>query len=303
MDLSSSDLRINSNRQKEIEVNNNNNGDRAEKETNGPSTSSANTPAPRSGGEVSEFHSVEDISISRNNSQTNQDRIENSVTDKTVCNNSVQTEFPQILTPLPQRKWERDYAIAKPNKFRKIDSYFKNASSIQLNRQLDLEQSLQDLSLNDHERNINSQEVRETINPRLLDWPEINLSWSKSNEMIHSTPIRPQNNSGPKKQLDSVTTKPSIRDLQMELNEAIHRIRQEAKQQNSNVFNVNVLELFQYNSKPPNLLSVQQRLNVPIYEPAKANWRQLRSLQSRKVQLTLRNQYYEKLISEEAYLD
>ena len=105
MDYSSSDLRINSNQQKEIEPNKNNNSDKAEKETNCPTTSSAiHTPAPRSGGEVSEFHSVKDISISRNNSQTNQDRIENSVTDKTVCNNSVQTEFPQILAPLPQRK-------------------------------------------------------------------------------------------------------------------------------------------------------------------------------------------------------
>ena len=98
-----------------------------------------------------------------------------------------------------------------------------------MNRQFDLEHSFQDLSLNDHERNINSQEVRETINPGLLDWPEINLSWSKSNEMMHSTPIRPQNNSGPKKQFDSVKTKSTIRDLEMELDEAIHRIRQEAK--------------------------------------------------------------------------
>ena len=71
------------------------------------------------------------------------------------------------------------------------------------------------------------------------------------------------------------------------------------------VFDIVILSIFdsnsKFNSKSPTLLSVQQSLNVPIYEPAKINWRQLKTLQSRKVQLILRNQFYERLLTEKAY--
>ena len=183
-------------------VNNNSGRKPAEGETS--STSSANrislansTPAPKSGGEVSEFHSVEDISISRTNSQIDT-REDNSNTETTICNNmAIQTDFPQIIVPFLQRnKWEREYATAKPNKFRKIDSYFKNTSSIELNQQKNFEDSFLNLSINDHERNINSQDVRAVAGQDLLEWPDIGLALSRSQDVIHSTPVRIQNNSG-----------------------------------------------------------------------------------------------------------
>ena len=82
--------------------------------------------------------------------------------------------------------------MAKPNKFRKIDSYSKNVSSIELNRQMSLEESFLNLSIDYHEKNVNSQEVRAVMGKDCLEWPEIGMSWSKSNEIIHSTPMRPQ---------------------------------------------------------------------------------------------------------------
>ena len=42
---------------------------------------------------------------------------------------------------------------------------------------------------------------------------------------------------------------------------------------------------------------------MAIYEPALANWRQLRSLQGKKVILQLRIQFYRKLIESDAYPD
>ena len=66
-------------------------------------------------------------------------------------------------------KREMEYATAKPNKFRKIDSYFKNISSIELNRQKSLEDSFLNLSIDDHEKNINSQEVRAVIGQDFLE--------------------------------------------------------------------------------------------------------------------------------------
>ena len=111
MDYTSSDNPVNSSSQKSSQ-NANNNSDKAEGETSSQSSSSSNrisqgansTPAPNTGVEVSEFHSVEDISIFRTNSQTNTRQNKNSDTETTVCNTTaVQTEFPQIITPFPQR--------------------------------------------------------------------------------------------------------------------------------------------------------------------------------------------------------
>ena len=97
----------------------------------------------------------------------------------------------------------------------------------------------------------------------------------------------------------------TIRDLERDLDDAISRIRQEANQKNVDIFDVDILSIFDpnsnFNSKSPTVLSVQQKLTMPIYEPAKNNWRQLRTLQSRKVPLTLRNQFYERLLTEKAY--
>ena len=69
--------------------------------------------------------------------------------------------------------------------------------SIELNRQKNLEDSFLNLSIDDHEKNVNSQEVRALLGQDFLEWPNIGLSWSKSNEIIHLTPMRPQINSGP----------------------------------------------------------------------------------------------------------
>ena len=77
-------------------------------------SNSNSTPAPGSGAEVSEFHSVEDVSIFRTNSKTHVTENANSnkelatQTDSnlesTIVNNTaIQTDFPQMVTPFPQR--------------------------------------------------------------------------------------------------------------------------------------------------------------------------------------------------------
>ena len=74
--------------------------------------------------------------------------------------------------------------------------------------------------------------------------------------MIHSTPIRPQINSGSKKQNESLVRAQdaqcqtsnstsrknlqTIRDLEKDLDDAISRIRQEATRQNANIFDVDM---------------------------------------------------------------
>ena len=81
--------------------------------------------------------------------------------------------------------------------------------------------------------------------------------------------------------------------------------KRQYERQNADIFDVDMFSIsdsnLNFNSKSPILFSVQQRLNVPIFKPVKTNWRQLRTLQSRKVQLTLRNQFYERLLAQEAY--
>ena len=109
--------------------NSNNNSNETEGETSGTSCSANRisqvntncTPAPNPGVEVSVFHSVEDISICRINCQTETRENLNSNTESTVLKNTAIQTFPQITVPFPQRnKGEREYATAKPNKFRKI---------------------------------------------------------------------------------------------------------------------------------------------------------------------------------------
>ena len=64
--------------------------------------------------------------------------------------------------------------------------------------------------------------------------------------------------------------------------------------------NYNVMNQFDQGT---NLLSVHQRLNVQIYEPAMASWKQLRNLQSKKVQLEMRSTFYSHLIEEGCFPD
>ena len=167
------------------------------------------------------------------------------------------------MVPLPQRnKREKEYATAKPNKFRKIDSYFKNMSSIELNRQKSLEDSFLNLAIDDHERNINSQDVRAVTGQDFLEWLDNGLSWSKSKELIHSTPVNPQFNSGSKKQESLVIARvaqcqtsnytprknlQTIKDLEKDLDDAISRTGQEATQQNVNIFDVDIHSIFNPN--------------------------------------------------------
>ena len=130
-------------------------------------------------------------------------------------------------------------------KFRKIDSYFKNASSKELNQQKSLEGSFLSLSIDDHERNINSQDVRAVTGQDFLEWPDIGLAWSKSQELIHSTLVKPEINSASKNQKNKSLVKAhdvqcqtsnftsrknlqTIGDLEKDLDDAISRIRQEA---------------------------------------------------------------------------
>ena len=52
------------------------------------------------------------------------------------------------------------------------------------------------MSIKDHEKNVSSQEVRAVIGQDFLEWPDTGLSWAKSNQILYSTPMRSQINSG-----------------------------------------------------------------------------------------------------------
>ena len=81
----------------------------------------------------------------------------------------------------------------------------------------------------------------------------------------------------------------AIKSLEEEINLAMNRIR------------ISDYTNFQDLTMTPD--SSPQRITVPIYPPALGVWKQLRSLQTRKIILEVRTEFYKKLRQEEGYPD
>ena len=195
--------------------------------------------------------------------------------------NSTQSLTDLNLGPKPQRlpKRQRSPEI-NSKKSRKIDGYFLRESS----------------EISEFEKNVNSQEVHEVLGTQQPTSSEI------SNILFSNTPQPDRINSTMKKMVNSsiqtesdidqnliearrLKNQRAIKGLELKIDQALNRIRIT----NSTT---NFLDL----TMTPDFTS--QRITVPIYPPALGVWKQLRSLQTRKIILEVRTEFYKCLRQE-----
>ena len=195
--------------------------------------------------------------------------------------NSTQSLTDLNLGPKPQRlpKRQRSPEI-NSKKSRKIDGYFLRENS----------------EISEFKKNVNSQEVCEVLGTQQPTSSDI------SNILFSNTPQPDRINSTLKKMVNySIQTESdidqnsiearrlknqrAIKGLELEIDQALNRIRIT----NSTT---NFLDL----TMTPD--STSQRITLPIYPPALGVWKQLRSLQTRKIILKVRTEFYKRLRQE-----
>ena len=196
--------------------------------------------------------------------------------------NSTQSLTNLDLGPKPQRlpKRQRSPEI-NSKKSRKIDGYFLRENS----------------EISEFEKNVNSQEVREVLGtqtPTSLNISNILFSKTPNPDRINSTIKKTMVNSSIQTESDidqnsieaqRLKNQRAIKGLELEIDQALNRIRIT----NSTT---NFLDL----TMTPD--STSQRIKVPIYPPALGVWKQLRSLQTRKIILEVRTEFYKRLRQE-----
>ena len=230
--------------------------------------------------EVSGVHSEGSFISVESEENLNSTRIANSTTTSLTD-----------LAPKEQRKRLRT-PDSKSNKMRKLEDYFRIDNSTQ---------NSQD-SVSEFNRNIFSQDVigvlgQETIStqtsPSRID--SINsrqaaTSSRISNKFFKNTPnstdfgMQTEDSILDLSETRKEKNRKAIKDLELEIDQAMNRIRIT----NSTT---NFLDL----TMTP---SDSQRIQVPIYPPALTIWKQLRSLQTRKIILQVRSEFYRKIREE-----
>ena len=192
------------------------------------------------------------------------------------------TQSLSNLGPKPQRlpKRQRSPEI-NSKKSRKIDGYFLRENS----------------EISEFEKNVNSQEVHEVLGtqtPTSSNISNILFSNTPNPDRINSTIKKTMVNSSIQTESDidqnsiearRLKNQRAIKGLELEINQALNRIRIT----NSTT---NFLDL----TMTPD--STSQSITVPIYPPALGVWKQLRSLQTRKIILEVRTKFYKRLRQE-----
>ena len=188
--------------------------------------------------------------------------------------NSTQSLTDLVAKPQRLLKRQRSPEI-NSKKSRKIDGYFLRENS----------------EISEFEKNVNSQEVREVLGSQTPTSSNIsNILFSKTPNLdrINSTIRKTMVNSSIQTESDNdqntlearrIKNQRAIRGLELEIDQALNRIRIT----NSTT---NFLDL----TMTPD--STSQRITVPIYPPALGVWKQLRSLQTRKIILEVRTEFY-----------
>ena len=186
---------------------------------------------------------------------------------------SIHTTSSLVELPKPQRN---------NSKKRKIDEFFQKEDEI-----------------SEFEQNINTQKFREVMGidnstqtsplRRTLSSQKPTSS-RKSNLFYTNTPTNlvlncTQNSIEARR----IKNQQVIKDLEEEIDSAMNRIRISDS--------TNFLDLTMTPDSSP------QRITVPIYPPTLRVWKQLRSLQTRKIILEVRTEFYKKLRQEEGYPD
>ena len=186
---------------------------------------------------------------------------------------SIQTTSSLVELPRPQRN---------NSKKRKIDEFFQKEDEI-----------------SEFEQNINTQKFREVMgidnstqtSPlRRIISSQKPTSSRNSNLFYTNTPINIDVNSTQNSiEARRIRNQKVIRDLEEEIDSAMNRIRISDS--------TNFLDLTMTPDSSPH------RITVLIYPPALGVWKQLRSLQTRKIILEVRSEFYKKLRQEEGYPD
>ena len=236
--------------------------------------------------EVSRVHSEGSFISVESEENLNSTRIANSTTTSLTD-----------LAPKEQRK-RLHTPDSRSNKMRKLEDYFRIDNSIQ--------NSINSTwtSKSDFEKNIFSQDVRRVLGQGNIstqtspDRIKINSNSTQivtssrmSNKFYANTPtstmdcgIQIENSILDLSETTKERNRKAIQDLESEIDQAMNRIRIS----NSNT---NFLDL----TMTP---SDSQRIQVPIYPPALGIWKELQSLQTRKIILQVRSEFYRKIREE-----
>ena len=191
----------------------------------------------------------------------------------------------QSLTNLESKPQRLPKRLRSPEiiskKSRKIDGYFLRGNS----------------EISEFEKNVNSQEVCEVLGtqtPTSSNISNILFSNTPNSDRINSTVKKTMVNSCIQTESDidqntleacRIKNQRAIKGLELEIDQALNRTRIT----NSTT---NFLDL----TMTPD--STSQRITVPIYPPALRVWKQLRSLQTRKIILEVRTEFYKILRQE-----
>ena len=182
---------------------------------------------------------------------------------------SIHTTSSLVEMPKPQRI---------NSKKRKIDEFFQK-----------------DDDISEFEQNINTQKFREVMGidnstqtspvRRIISSQKPTSSRNSNLFYTNTPPNMGMNSTQNSIEARRIKNQKVIRDLEEEIDSAMNRIRISDS--------TNFLDLTMTPDSSP------QRITVPIYPPALGVWKQLRSLQTRKIILEVRMEFYKKLRQEE----
>ena len=151
--------------------------------------------------------------------------------------------------------------------------------------------------ISEFEKNVNSQEVHEVLGtqtPTSSNISNILFSNTPNLDRINSTIKKTMVNSSIQTESDidqnsieacRLKNQRAIKGLELEIDQALNRIR----------ITNSTTDFLDLTMTPD---STSQRITVPIYPPALGVWKQLRSLQTRKIILEVRTEFYKRLRQE-----
>ena len=198
-----------------------------------------------------------------------------SVADSQENLNSTSVHTTSSLVELPKSQRNN-------SKKRKIDEFFQKEDEI-----------------SEFEQNINTQKFREVMgidnstqtspSRRIISSQKPTSSRNSNLFYTNTPPNMGMNSTQNSIEARRIKNQKVIRDLEEEIDSAMNRIRISDS--------TNFLDLTMTPDSSP------QRITVLIYPPALGVWKQLRSLQTRKIILEVRTEFYKKLRQEEGYPD
>ena len=252
-------------------------------------------------------------SIVENNSNSSQELIPPSNTQsETALFSSKFKQLPQRTKAVASVRSKRRLSEenSSSSKTRKINEIFGpsgpfSVSALQVPSTSSLTEGLDSLSLTQElDRNISTQDVRNVMGTQFwsqnTNEPETQDNGAQPNDVIPETQdLGAQLINQGRIEYNDV----SITHLQQEMRDISKEgpvVTKTKGKPSTNRIDADINAMFDSN---PEILSLQQRLNVNIYEPAKQTWRHVRTLQTKRITLEMRVKFYKILLEESMYPD